>query len=99
MDCLVCGGACCEDLVFPERGLTRATVEFFKVRCGASVQLTPGERGFVFPVRCRHLSTEGACLIYDDRPLICAVYVAGDEPCLATLRRRRSPRQIEKIRG
>ena len=95
-DCLTCRGACCEDLVFPVAGLAPATREFMKVRTQL-VQLTASEKGFAIPVRCPQLGQQGLCQCYDERPLVCAVYPAGGEACLETLKRRRTPAQIKEI--
>jgi len=96
MNCLVCRGACCEDLVIPEQGMSGADIEFFEVRSGTALT---GGAGFIFPLRCPELSDEGRCSIHSDRPMLCAVYPAGGEACLSTLNRRRTPEQIAQIRG
>jgi len=96
-NCLVCRGACCEDLVFPSKGLTPPTKAFLEVRCGGVVTLRGEDEGFVVDARCSKLGADGLCTIYDDRPLICAVYVAGGDACKETLLRRRTPEQRRKI--
>lgn len=88
-DCAKCAGACCEDLVFPCDGLSQATRAFLEVRNGPPVQLTFTSKGIALPCRCKHLTVKGQCGIYEERPLVCAVYPAGGEACLETLKRRR----------
>jgi Fe-S-cluster containining protein len=89
-DCMKCRGACCESLVFPRQGLSQTTAAFMEVRCGRTVWLRPGEKGFEIETRCPHLTDDGLCAIHEDRPMVCEFYVAGGEACIETVKRRRA---------
>jgi Fe-S-cluster containining protein len=52
-----------------------------------------------FECRCTKLTPAGRCSIYETRPVVCQVYVAGGPECLATIRRRRTPEQAKQILG
>ena len=97
-DCIECGGACCEDLVFPVDGLAVATRELLRVRANL-VMIGQFHRGFAIESRCPKLDADGLCSIYPTRPLACVAYVPGGEACVATLKRRRTGEQRAKIWG
>jgi Fe-S-cluster containining protein len=52
-----------------------------------------------FECRCTKLTPEGRCSIYEDRPMVCELYIAGGMSCLNTVRARRTPEQYQLIRG
>lgn len=98
MNCLQCRGACCEDLVFPVKGLAKPTFDLLRLR-GQVVRLTEDMEGVAIPSVCHHLSDAGRCRIYHDRPGVCRMYRAGGQACIETLRRRRTPEDYILIRG
>lgn len=51
-----------------------------------------------FSCACKALTEEGACAIYDNRPMVCRTYQAGGPDCLATVKERRTREQYEAIR-
>ena len=97
MDCAVCRGACCESFTAeiymhpPNRDAQRwlelhATVENFGPK-------------LTFECRCTALTSEGRCSIWEQRPMICELFIAGGRQCLDTVRKRRTPAQYQLIRG
>lgn len=97
MDCSVCKGACCEELVIcsstPGADFPQADKEFMGIR-GTLVE--PGL--YAVSSRCPKLSRRGRCRVYDDRPIACALLVPGGKECLACVGRRRSTNQYRDIR-
>lgn len=51
-----------------------------------------------FECRCTQLTSEGRCAIWEDRPIICEVFIAGSRQCLSTVKLRRTPEQYQLIR-
>jgi hypothetical protein len=51
-----------------------------------------------FECRCTQLTSEGRCAIWEDRPMVCELFIAGSQACLDTVKKRRLPEQYEQIR-
>lgn len=51
-----------------------------------------------FECRCTMLTVEGRCAIWEDRPLVCELFIAGSKACLDTVRQRRSVEDFQRIR-
>jgi Fe-S-cluster containining protein len=101
MNCLVCRGACCEELIVTPStdggdatNFPRAFAEFLSVR---GVPLDNG--GYAVAARCPQLTNAGLCSCYEDRPMVCELFPAGGPECLAALQRRRTPEERERISG
>lgn len=87
MNCRVCRGACCESFERPAQAVTLMTpdiVEWVKLHDASG--------------RCTALTPTGRCGIYDDRPLVCRLFVPGGIECLETVRTRRTPGEYCLIR-
>lgn len=52
-----------------------------------------------FECRCTKLTSEGRCGIWEDRPMVCELFIAGGKQCVDTVRLRRTPEQYQLIRG
>lgn len=101
--CEACRGACCEDLVFPEKGLTIDAQKFLGVRGKrVALQVVQGytvSHGYSIPCKCPELTDGGRCGIYFKRPAVCAAYAVGGPACLATIARLRTPEEQKRIFG
>jgi hypothetical protein len=98
MDCLACGGACCETMILPV-----GAVRFPSPDAKAWFMLhgsTDGSR-VELECRCSALTPDGKCGIYTslERPKTCADFRPGERGCIETVRRRRTPEQYILIRG
>lgn len=98
MNCLECGGACCEDVVLPA-SRDRATNDWLHARGEGVRGLDKKWVRFRIESRCPELTNLGECERYADRPLLCAEYKAGGPACLEALRERRTSEQIERIKA
>jgi Fe-S-cluster containining protein len=101
VNCLVCRGACCEELIVSPSALSAdglafpgALREFLTARSTAEL---PGP-AFVIGARCPQLTFEGLCGCHDEKPLACALFPAGGDECLGAIRRRRSSTAYAFIR-
>jgi Fe-S-cluster containining protein len=90
-DCLVCRGACCEQLVIPRMLLPKANRDYFRARG------TLTEAGLVLECRCPKLSREGLCSIYEIRPVVCRTYEPGSQACEDAIFHRRTVSEVEEI--
>jgi Fe-S-cluster containining protein len=95
MKCVICRGACCETFtteikMFPPMPDATRWLELHAVNID-------GEK-LTFDAKCVKLTSAGRCAIWDDRPLICELYIAGGPQCLETVKTRRSPQQYQEIR-
>lgn len=52
-----------------------------------------------FECRCTKLTSEGLCSIYDDRPMICELFIPSSRACLDAVKVRRTPENYQLIRG
>lgn len=91
MKCDVCKGACCEDI--PLEGGSRAPNKDAERWLSLHPVNADGSLG-----RCSQLNGEGRCAIYDDRPLLCAVFPQGGPDCLDAVQRLRTPEEYQRIR-
>lgn len=108
MNCEACRGACCEEMVLPQRQLEAAMTDADSLRwlelrgTRVAYELIPGVdvagAGVRFECRCTELTEAGRCAIYDDRPLACAIFPPGGRACLDVVRRRRTAADYELIR-
>ncbi len=95
MNCQECRGACCEsinlDIVFVP--LDKDAARWL------SLHGTEQEDGQLsFECRCRMLTDQGRCSIWEDRPMTCELFVAGSQKCLDTVRQRRTLADFQRIR-
>ncbi len=96
MNCLVCRGACCESFS------TELTMQPPSADATRWIQLHAvrvEEDRLTFECRCTKLTSDGLCSIWEDRPMICELYVAGSRECLTTVKERRTVEQYQQIRG
>ena len=96
MNCEVCRGACCESF----------SAEIFMSPQSKDAQRwfdlhsTPADNNKrIFECKCTQLTREGRCAIWDERPMICELFIAGSRECLETVRARRSAKDYDRIRG
>lgn len=97
MDCAVCRGACCETFtaeiyMHPPMADAQRWLELHATVENFGTKLT-------FECRCTKLTSEGRCGIWDDRPMVCELFIAGGRQCLDTVKARRTPAQYQLIRG
>jgi len=52
-----------------------------------------------FECRCTMLTRAGRCAIWEDRPMICELFIAGGPQCIEAVRKRRTHREYRQIRG
>ena len=88
--CKVCRGACCETLVTPLTGSDKVNAWLAERGeiCGRFIRLE---------CRCKRLTREGFCSIYETRPEICREYPVGSPACIEAIRKRRSPLMLDVI--
>ena len=94
MDCLACGGACCEEFFIRTQDLGLPS---YDVRRWVTLHGDPSPEYLRLECRCTALTDSGWCGIYASRPDVCRAYRPGGEDCLETLHRRRTPEQRERI--
>ena len=99
MNCLRCGGACCEEFQIPVGTVfpTRDDPVGLDIYRWVTFHATTSEFQLLFDCRCTKL-INGQCSTYEDRPNVCREYVAGGPHCLATVRRRRNQFEYKRIR-
>ena len=73
--CAECGGKCCKTLLMQNAVLTSYQREFVETR-GKAV----GEHALL-DCRCKHLTDDGRCGIYEQRPQAGRDYEVGGEFC------------------
>lgn len=96
MKCKVCRGACCETFtaeiyMHPPNRDAQTWLELHATVKDFGPKLT-------FECRCTKLTSEGSCSIYEDRPIICELFIRGGKECLETVRTRRTAKEYELIR-
>lgn len=98
MKCVVCRGACCEEIVLTSSiigaDFPAVAVEFLTARGTPAAE----EGTFALNCVCPKLNEEGLCSIHEDKPLACALEPVGGAACLDAVRRRRTPEQYQAIR-
>lgn len=90
--CDQCRGACCEDLAIGLEGLPPNRLEFLTFRGIARQVVLPDGRAIhamLIPHRCQHLTPDGRCDAYDQRPQVCRDFEEQGPTCRAVIRRRR----------
>ena len=98
MNCKICRGACCEEFstelaMFPPKPASWDDARYWFTLHATKVEAAR----FTFECRCTKLTSEGRCSIYEDRPLICELFIPGSIECLETVRRRRTPEEFTLI--
>ena len=100
MNCKVCKGACCESFSMevemrPSNKDGQRWLELHAIKVEEQLIINR----LTFECRCTKLTSEGRCSIWEDRPMICELYIAGGRQCLETVKARRTPEEYSKIRG
>ena len=106
MKCLECRGACCESFtaeitMYPPNNDASRWLELHATKVDPPVDDSNREYTtpkLTFECRCTKLTSEGLCSIWEDRPLVCELYIAGSQQCLNTVRERRTPEDYQRIR-
>lgn len=95
MNCKACAGACCESFAIPIADLKPPNADAMNW-----IQLHGSTRdGYLqLECRCTALQSDGLCGIYEERPLVCRMFVPGSADCLATVKKRRTPDDYQAIR-
>jgi hypothetical protein len=97
MKCVVCRGACCEEMVITSAQVgadfPQVIVQFLEARGTYA-----GGNCYAIKARCPKLNRKGLCSIHDDKPLACALDPVGGAACLDAVLRRRTPEQYQLIR-
>jgi len=100
VNCLECGGACCQEIVLnapdPEDTMAHA---WLQARGGQPIKLGGCIVSYAIETRCPRLSPDGLCLIHETKPEACAIFEPGSPPCLGSISRRRTPEQAARIAG
>jgi len=76
--CQGCQGACCKALLLNPKGTGKLDEEFLKTR-GLK---TDTDGRIIIPHKCQHLTEDGLCDIYEQRPAACRLYKPGCKECL-----------------
>ncbi|MCG3774250.1 MAG: hypothetical protein JW395_1068 [Nitrospira sp.] len=111
MKCEECRGACCESFtteiaVNPPSADAQRWIrlhssavppKFHKDAFAVTVAETNAWEELTFECRCTKLTPEGRCGIYEDRPLICELFIAGSRRCLETVKQRRTVEDYQRI--
>jgi hypothetical protein len=95
LDCEICAGACCEELVIPMSSVRPPSAD---ARRFIRLHVVEAD-GIVMEARCGELTEAGRCRTYSSRPRVCRDLKPGGEGCLGALARRRTPEQRARIRG
>jgi hypothetical protein len=97
MKCIVCKGACCEEIVLTSAiigaDFPKVAVEFLEAR-----GIPTGNGCYAISARCPKLTDDGLCSIHEDKPLACALEPVGGEACYSAVRRRRTKEDYQEIR-
>ena len=97
MKCEECRGACCESFIaniqiIPFLIDAQHWLEFH----GTPVKLLHHQNEY--ECRCRKLTSEGKCSIWQRRPLVCRLFTVGSPECLDTVKKRRTSEDYQRIR-
>lgn len=104
MNCSRCQGSCCEFLDLPLVTISTLgpDVADWAVKHGSVAKTTyeDGETDFGLRLdcRCRELTDDGQCAVYESRPLMCRDFEVGGPGCIDAVRRQRAREQYEVIR-
>lgn len=96
-DCVRCGGACCESVTLEVNGPNNDFLRFLELRSQPQMQPS-GKLARNFECRCLMLKA-GRCLIYEQRPKMCAAFEPGGNFCRTTVEARRSADEALAILG
>lgn len=107
MNCIECGGACCEEMELDVQPTDVFALEWLQARSAAELGRRPGvPQGappavrLRFEARCPLLTCDGLCSVHESgKPAECSAAEAGQAWCLDVVRRRRTRAQYELIRG
>jgi len=66
--CLECGGFCCKFHMYPKEGTSKRCREYHDVRSEPTMQ---HDKYWIMRSLCPHVTEEGLCSIYEDRPQFC----------------------------
>lgn len=76
--CQKCGSKCCTYFCFeidePDSYQEFEDVRWYLCHKGITVHIDEGSWFISIPNRCKKLTPDNRCLIYEDRPLICRTY-------------------------
>ena len=76
--CRACAGKCCTYFCFqidePDSYAEFENVRWYLCHEGVSVHIDDGDWFLAVANRCRNLTRDGRCKIYENRPLICREY-------------------------
>lgn len=97
MNCLVCRGACCEEIFIRPEDFSvpnLAVWEWWMIRTKEI------EGQFVIESRCPVLSECGLCEVHGTsrQPSLCQEMRAGGPECISAVKRRRTALEYQKIR-
>lgn len=86
--CDLCRGACCETFVLALGDNVPEDQREFFAAWGVGHE-APGGFALVIPQRCQHLTKDGRCGTYAERPRVCRTFEEGGEKCLQKIARLR----------
>jgi hypothetical protein len=97
VNCLACGGACCEDLFQPTDWFTGVSIQTWEWLFARSENVAGAIR---IESRCPHLTGVGSCDLHGTsaKPHICRDMPVGGDDCIDAICRRRTPEQYARIR-
>lgn len=100
MNCMVCRGACCETFSMEVRMLPfmRDAQNWLEAHAFKIDRTTEIPR-LHFDCRCTKLTNDGLCSIWEDRPMVCELFIAGSKQCLGAVKDRRTSKEYQFIRG
>lgn len=93
MKCLVCKGACCEIFSIEFYSPNKDVQNWINLHA-----ILDSNNRHTFECRCTKLTSNGLCSIWEDRPLICELYIAGSKECLDVVKTRRTKEDYQRIR-
>ena len=106
MNCRECRGACCESftaeiqMVPPHRDSQRwLELHATHIELHNRIDQPFTGKKLTFECRCVALTSDGQCSIWETRPMVCELFIAGSKDCLKTVKARRTPEDYQRIRG
>jgi Fe-S-cluster containining protein len=76
--CKQCGGKCCKTLLIPcDNQSVRSFLEQTRGVCISDSLVLVNSQ-------CRHLDSDGACKVYETRPIACRIYGVDSTGCKLT---------------
>lgn len=107
--CFECGGECCKSVAIrvdePEDVDDYLDFKWYLFHPGLTVYLdTEGDWHVDVPIKCRHLTKDGRCRIYEERPPVCRDYDVdecdnGDDTVVTFEKPEDVDRYIAKLRA